>query len=810
MKKVVSFIILFLSIYKGYCQTPVFQWAKDIRTDKESRGFSSVLDAVGNIYVTGIFNGLTDFDPGPGTYYVNSGAFSVFILKLDPLGNFLWVKNFAEGSTEYVNSITLDNNGNIHTTGNFSGICDFDPGPGIFNLTSGGNADIFVLKLDPNGNFIWARQIGGNNDELSFSISLDQNADVYITGRFASIVDFDPGAGVYSLTPLGYADIFVCKLNNTGDFVWAKHMGANFRRCAGLTLKADNSGNILIAGGFDGTVDFDPGPGIYQLTPFGATSDIFILKLNNSGNMIWAKQIGGTSSEDVSSITVDAFDNFFVTGDFFGTVDFDPGIAVFNLVSAGAEDIFISKFNADGNLLWAKQLGGGFYDKGNSVSLDNTGNVYTTGFFTLSGDFDPGPGIYNLSAITTNVFISKLDNLGNFMWAGQFAGPGSSLGYSINISNSSSIYTTGYFIGTTDFDPGTGVFEIVNGMSSFVNGFVNKLSQCNVPTFYALNINACSSYLLNGQSYTENGIYTQIIPNSAGCDSIITLNLTINRKFTSVNATICEGQTYYAGGANQTTAGVYKDTLQTSLGCDSIITTTLNVNPKPKPYLGPDLKLCTNSATSITPGIFNSYLWQDNSTNPNYMISNKGKYWVTVTDANNCSATDTLNVLSLDTIPKNFLPANQNLCYGNVLRIAVPNYFTYQWSTGSIGDFIDISTFGTYYLTVKDFNSCTGTDSITVRRKNCVYMAIPNAFTPDGNSLNDEFKPTINQAIKKFSFIVFNRYGQTIFETREYGKGWDGTFGGKKQPSGSYVYRIKYTNIFEVETVENGSILLIR
>ena len=248
----------------------------------------------------------------------------------------------------------------------------------------------------------------------------------------------------------------------------------------------------------------------------------------------------------------------------------------------------------------------------------------------------------------------------------------------------------------------------------------------------------------------------------------------------------------------------------TSLGCDSIITTNLKVNPKPKPDLGPDGNICTNSQGSITPGLFNRYLWQDNSTLPDYIVTSTGKYWVKVTDANNCSATDTLNVLSIDTIPKNFLPTDTQLCYGDVLRITVPNYSAYQWSTGSSTNFTDISNFGTYYLTVKDFNSCTGIDSITIQRKNCIYISIPNAFTPDGNSLNDIFKPTINQAVNSFSFIVFNRYGQKVFETREYGKGWDGTLKGKPQPSGSYVYHIKYTNIFGVEIVENGSVLLIR
>ncbi|MFZ1453283.1 MAG: gliding motility-associated C-terminal domain-containing protein, partial [Ferruginibacter sp.] len=484
--------------------------------------------------------------------------------------------------------------------------------------------------------------------------------------------------------------------------------------------------------------------GVFNMTPFGGT-DIFIMKLDAGGNFVWAKQIGGIGDQSSNKIGIDVAQNIYVTGTFSGPADFDPGPGSYIFTATGSYNTFILKLNKDGNFIWAKTIEG-YYSGTTSMAIDAQKNVITTGEFERTSDFDPGPGLFNMTAIS---------NRGNI--------------------------------------------------------FVHKLSQvCLTNTFHTLNVSTCISFLLNENVYDSSGTYTQIIPNAAGCDSTITLNLIINRKFTSVNATICEGQTYYAGGSNQTTAGIYKDTLLTSLGCDSVITTDLKVNPKPKPDLGPDGNICTNSQGSITPGLFNSYIWQDNSTQPTFTVNNPGNYWVTVTDANNCSATDTLNIISIDTIPKNFLPPNQDLCYGNVLKITVPNYFTYQWSTGSTGDFIDVSKFGTYYLTVKDFNSCTGTDSITIQRKNCIYMGIPNAFTPNGDTKNDIFKPEIFQAVKAFSFIVFNRYGQTVFETREYGKGWDGTLKGKPQPSGSYVYYIKYTNIFGVETIENGSVLLIR
>jgi len=520
--------------------------------------------------------------------------------------------------------------------------------------------------------------------------------------------------------------------------------------------------------------------------------------------------MGGINTDNMYKAVADDAGNIYATGFFRGTVDFDPGPGVFNLSSPGGEAVFVLKLDAGGNFTWAKAMGGPLFNNwGYAIALDRLGNVYTTGFFIGPADFDPGPGSFILNSGGLDIFISKLNNNGDFLWAKSAGAAGVDQGYGIAVDRFLNIYATGQFASTTDFDLETGTYLLTAIPVS--DPYVLKLAQCPATTFATLNASACQSYTLNGQTYTSSGTYQQVLYNAAGCDSIITLNLTIlSTVFTTVNAAICPGQSYYAGGANQTTAGIYRDTLLTPLGCDSIITTYLSVHPRPLPDLGPDRGLCTNSSVPISPGPFINYLWQDNSTQPAYPVNIPGKYWVTVTDANNCRATDTLNILSVDTIPTNFLPPDQDLCYGNRIHIDVPNYFTYQWSTGAIGDFIDISSFGTFYLTVRDFNNCVGTDSITVQRRNCIFIGIPNAFTPNGDTKNDIFKPSIFQEVRAFYFVVFNRYGQKIFETRDYGKGWDGTFKGKAQPAGSYVYRITYTNIFGWESVNNGSVLLLR
>ena len=289
------------------------------------------------------------------------------------------------------------------------------------------------------------------------------------------------------------------------------------------------------------------------------------------------------------------------------------------------------------------------------------------------------------------------------------------------------------------------------------------------------------------------------------------LNLTINNQVnTTVNASICQGQSYYAGGAWQTVSGTYRDTLITSGGCDSIVTTFLIVKPAPKPNLGPDFRLCTGDSKTITPGLFSAYLWQDNSTLPTLSVNSVGQYWVTVTDTVNCKATDTLDVLVIDTLPHNFLPADQPLCYGNTLKLSISGYQSYLWSTGSVSNQITIFNAGTYYLIVTDSHNCKGTDTLNLVRKNCIPILIPNAFTPNRDGRNDIFKPTINQDIVNYSMVVYNRFGQKIFESHDYGKGWDGTLKGKDQPLSTYAYRITFTNIFGYTYDERGTVILIR
>ncbi|MBD2705100.1 SBBP repeat-containing protein [Spirosoma sp. BT702] len=473
--------LLIGSIRFGYAQNYV--WAKRMGGAEFASGISVAVDGSGNAYTTGSFAGTVDFDPGAGVANLTSaGNFDIFVSKLDASGNFVWAKQMGSTGPDQGSSIKVDASGNVYTTGSFSGTVDFNPGSGTANLTAADVSDIFVSKLDASGNFVWAKAMGGSGNDVGNSIAVDGSGNVYTTGSFAGTADFDPGAGVYSLSTVGSADIFVSKLNASGNFIWAKAMGGSNYDVSN-SVAVDGSGNVYTTGSFAGTADFDPGSGVVNLTSPGTfTDNIFVSKLDVSGNFVWAKQMGGSTQDKGRSIAVDGSGNIYTTGSFIGTADFDPGSGVVNLTSVtSAPDIFVSKLDASGNFVWAKAMGGSSLEVGNSIAVDGSGNVYTTGGFQGTVDFDPGSGVVNLVSEGPAIFVSKLDATGSFVSARRMGGStnDAAQGYSIAIDGLGTIYTTGYFSGTVDFDPGSGTANLTSTGTQEI--FVSKLSQAQPP-----------------------------------------------------------------------------------------------------------------------------------------------------------------------------------------------------------------------------------------------------------------------------------------------------------------------------------------
>ncbi len=528
----------------GHAQGVVFEWAKKMGSgstvagifSEEEQGNAIAVDKEGNVYTTGTFRETADFDPGPATFNLTAaGDRDIFVSKLDATGALVWALRLGGAGNDEGLTITTDTLGNVYLAGKFEGTVDFDPGPGVTSFVSMGMHDIFLLKLDASGALIWARQIGGDDDQLANVIAVDKAGNVYTTGWItrttpatSGAADFDPGPGVYTLTAAAYNNAFISKLDSNGNFVWAKQIVATNSEGYGLAL---SDGYVYSAGGFSGSADMDPSPGgTYMLNAMIA--DEYVLKLDTAGSFVWARQIGGNNPAVLSfcfanAIAIDAQENVYTSGPYFGDPDFDPDPAIsYNLPATGISEGFLVKLDAAGQFAWAKATSGnGAINFGYSVATDAAGNVYTAGEFTETTNFYTGlPGDTLRANGGKDIFIAKLNPAGSLLWLKGIGGPDNDQGHATTTDHSGNVYTTGYFKEMTDFDPGPGTANLTAAGSSDI--FVHKMS-CADTNASSLTVTACT-YTFNGHTYTASGVYVERLPNVNGCDSTVTIDLHID------------------------------------------------------------------------------------------------------------------------------------------------------------------------------------------------------------------------------------------------------------------------------------------
>lgn len=401
-------------------------------------------------------------------------AFTLFFSPFTNAQDFGWAHSFGSANADVAISTYGDEFGNIFVTGYFSGTVDFDPGPDVVNLTAAGSVDVFVIKLNPEGELIWARRIGGTGTDYGNSIVVDARGYAIIAGFFVNTVDFDPGSGTANMVSVDTTDAFVLKLDPNGKFDWVRQFGGPDRQAAG-NVTTDARGNVYVCGTYRGTVDFDPGAGTQEMTPVGG-GDVFILKLDWKGNLTWAKSIGGTNNDTEDDLIVDADGFVYTVGEFRGTVDFDPGPGTANLNMIGTySNTFVQKLDSDGNYVWAKQIGGNHFQYGNEIKISPLGDLLITGSFDGTTDFDPGPETFNLTANTYDIYVLSLTNDGNFNWVRHIVGTGNitDTGESLAIDKNGSIYVCGNFLLSADFNPGSAVHYLTAAGSE--DGFLLKL-----------------------------------------------------------------------------------------------------------------------------------------------------------------------------------------------------------------------------------------------------------------------------------------------------------------------------------------------
>jgi hypothetical protein len=362
-------------------------WAVTAGGESSDEGTGIVVDYNGNVYITGKFWYTASFGNISLTGW---GGDDIFAAKLDNNGNWLWAVKAGGAFAETSFGIALDSNGNSYVTGIFRWLMCI----GTINLTNPSPYffDIFVAKIDNDGNWLWATSGGGELDEFVYDIAVDVNGETYITGEFYGNATF----GQDNLTGQGNIDVFVAKLDKDGNWLWAISGGGPSSE-GGLDIVVDSSCNVYVTGFFWGSLTFET----TTLNLFGG-GDAYVLKLDTNGNLQWVVGTGIKTTIAGCGIALDKNEQPYIIGDFQGSII----IGASTINSQGYGDIFVAKLDGDGYWQWAVSAGGSGIDAGYSIAFDNDGHIYTTGIFELSATFGEAVLTYEGSR---DIFIAKLN-----------------------------------------------------------------------------------------------------------------------------------------------------------------------------------------------------------------------------------------------------------------------------------------------------------------------------------------------------------------------------------------------------------------
>ncbi len=446
-------------------------WILTLGSSQADAVISAETDISDNIYLTGYFSGVMNFDTIGNGIYITPNEKDVFILKLTSEGRTVWAKSLSGPASDIPTAIQLDSDNNIYIVGSFRNSLDLDPSENSsYQVSSQSDYDMFLVKLDNNGNFLW----GYSWDLSPAALRIDGNNNIFVGGTFSGTVDFDPSSGQSLKSSNGGTDVFLLKMNSDGSFIYAKTVGGNGNDslyCFALDARSD----LVLAGTFEQTADFDPSTGSYNLSATGNSYDIFLLKLDNNGNFLWAKSEGGNLYEWPNDIITDADNNLYLTGGFYGTADFDPGPDTHNITSqAGYTDSYVQKLDADGNLILVKSFGNNTFDQGEHIALDSANNVFISGTFRFTLDLDPSNAVFNVTSNgDKDIYLLKWDNNGNFLQGGALGGGAPDMG-NVLIYRNNALYFGGAYYGVADLDLTSTVANYPSNLAS-LDLFLEKI-----------------------------------------------------------------------------------------------------------------------------------------------------------------------------------------------------------------------------------------------------------------------------------------------------------------------------------------------
>jgi len=731
-------------------------------------GYGIATDGSSNVVITGKTASI-DFPVTSGVFM--GGAYDAFAVKLDPAGNQLWATYYGGSDEDYGNGIATDGNSNVLITGRTYST-NFPVTLGAFQMIfAGGSYDAFVMKLDgATGDTLWSTYYGGSSFDQGTGIATDGSDNVLITGWTGS-ANFPVTSSAFQ-TSLGSApfnDVFVVKLDGaTGDTLWATYYGGS-NIDQGNGIATDGSDNVLISG-ITRSTDFPVTSGAFQTINIGVVWDAFVVKLDATGDTLWATYLQGSDREEGMGIAVDGSDNIYVTGDTYSTdFPFTPG--VFQTVKNGPagspnEENYVVKFDRNGNQVCGTYIGGSGHDEmysGGNIAVFG-GLVYITGYTpgsypVTAGAFQPvfGGGPYG-------AFIASLCD-----------------DCTMNCSPSLTVNASAF--------PDTICKDDCINLSSIVAG-----DSCKIYTFSWTSIpsgfTSAAQDTVACPDTTTTYIVTVDDGSTTATDSVTIVVLQVSIVDLGADTAICAGDSVtldagnpgvsYSWSTGDTTQAIIITTIGTywvvvdSGGCIGL--DTIIIDSGLIVALRLDTTICDGDSIILdAENSGASYSWSTGDSTQTITADTAGTYWVTVDDGG-CIGVDTI-VLGIDTIPAVDLGADTTICSGDSIMLNAGNPGAgYNWYTGESSQTITVNSAGIYWVEV-DNSGCIKLDTINIGVEDCSENTffIPNSFSPNGDNINDVLFVR-GRGIKNIKLFIYNRWGEKVFETYNINNGWDGTY----------------------------------
>jgi len=802
------------------------------------------IDTHDNIYLTGETSS-TNFPllQLPGAYWqeTNAGNDDIFIIKLNNIGERQWATYYGGSSLDDGTSLCTDSQDNIYITGStLSTDLPTQQLTGAYNqLSSGGNFDMFVLKFNSAGLCKWATYYGGSSDETGTTIYPDKDNNIYLTGATTS-TNFPTQqlTDEYWQADNNGGDAVILKFNALGINKWSTYYGGvSFN--AGIDIAIDNQNSIYFVGRFQfGAYTQDYGNGSYYDDSGNGNYDGFIIKLSDCNN-----QKPTSVKTDRNNLCI--HDNGTITLTAIGGVGdtlkwYTGGCGVKYIGKGTSLTIPCPIKNTTYYALWESTCDTSACDSV-LVTTYKEIMIFQNPILCEGETYTVGPSVYTKTGVYTDYF-KTITGCDSIVRTNLVINP-----VKLSVQNKSICQGQTFTIGTNTYSESGTFTEKLKTYLKCDSTIITNLSVIpSKQTSLSKSICQGESFIVGTNTHTTTGVYIDILTSTSGCDSIVTTNLLVNpTKQTPNNPIICEGESVKVGVNIYTISGTYVDKLSTTFGCDSIVTTNLTVGTKRQNSItrsictGESFAVGTHTYTktgtytdilqtmyscdsvvttnlTVDPKIENHLIRSickgENFPVGTHIYTTSGIYIDNLKARSGCDSIVTTD-LTVNPLPLVSLGDNKTICRGDTIVLSPGRSFnSYFWSDGSLLSDLIVTNPGTYRVTVYN-DWCPASDEISIYECSA-ELWFPNAFSPNYDGINDRFKPVIKGTLRSFQLIVFNKWGQQIFESTDASTGWDGTFAGSPSPSGLYTYIANYAISSEPteskQKVKRGTVTLLK